>query len=97
MGFRLEGEALEGKQTEMASVPTFPGTIQLTHEGLPIVLMNDGQTTGGYPRIGQVIKADLPRLARMILGGSLKFKFVEISEARYILNQKETFLKHALD
>ena len=96
MGIRLDGEILKTKQEEMVSVPTFLGTIQLTNEGLPIVLMNDAQTTGGYPRIGQVIKADLPRLARMILGGSIKFKFVDISEARYILNQKEAFLKHAL-
>lgn len=96
MGIRLEGEVLKTKQKDMIPVPTFPGTIQLTNDGLPIVLLNDAQTTGGYPRIGQVIKADLPRLARMILGGSIKFKFVDISEARYMLNQKEAFLKHAL-
>ncbi|MCP4457620.1 MAG: biotin-dependent carboxyltransferase family protein [Cytophagales bacterium] len=97
MGIRLEGSVVESIQTEMKSVPTFPGTIQLTNEGLPIVLMVDSQTTGGYPRIGQVIMADLPRLGRMILAGTIKFKFVDISEARYIQNQKETFLKHALD
>ena len=97
MGIRLEGEALQSKQSEMNSVPTFPGTIQLTNEGLPIILMNDAQTTGGYPRIGQVVQADLPRLARMILGGTIRFKFVDISEARYILTKKEAFLKHGLD
>ncbi len=96
MGIRLDGQVFETTHPEIRSVPTFCGTIQLTNEGLPIVLMNDAQTTGGYPRIGQVIRADLPRLARMILGGTIKFKFVDISEARYILNQKETFLKHAL-
>ena len=96
MGIRLEGESLPSKQGETNSVPTFPGTIQLTNEGLPIILMNDAQTTGGYPRIGQVIKADMPRLARLILGGTIKFKFVEIYEARHILNKKEAFLKHAL-
>lgn len=97
MGIRLEGASVVAEQVEMQPVSTFLGTIQLTHRGLPIVLMNDAQTTGGYPRIGQVIRADLSRLARMILGGYIKFKFVDISEARYILNQKESFLKHALD
>jgi len=95
MGIRLAGDVLKTKQAEMTPVPTFPGTVQLTNEGLPIVLLNDAQTTGGYPRMGQVIRADRPRLARMILGGSIKFKFVDIFEARYILKQKEAFLKHA--
>lgn len=96
MGIRLKGAILKAHKKEISPVPTFPGTIQLTNEGLPIVLMNDAQTTGGYPRLGQVIKADIPRLARMILGGSIRFKFVDISEARYMLNQNKTFLNHAL-
>lgn len=97
MGIRLMGATLKTEQLEMTSVPTFPGIIQLTNEGLPIVLINDAQTTGGYPRIGQVIKADLPRVSRLILGGTIKFKFVDISEARHILNKKEAFLQHVLD
>ena len=96
IGIRLKGDALKMDYQEMTSVPTFPGTVQLPPDGQPIVLMNDGQTTGGYPRIGQVIKADLPRLARTMLGGTVQFKFVPMDEARYIFQHQQAFLQHAL-
>lgn len=92
IGIRLNGEAVPMSFEEMVSVPTFPGTVQLPPDGQPIVLMNDGQTTGGYPRIGQVIKADLPRLARVMVGGTIRFKFVSIDEARYIHQHQQAFL-----
>lgn len=96
MGIRLEGEKLSVKSKEMLPVPTFPGTIQLPPDGQPIVLMNDAQTTGGYPRIGQVIKADLARLARLMLGGTIRFKFVTIEEARYIFQRQHAFIRNEL-
>jgi len=96
IGIRLNGEALPMSFEEMVSVPTFPGTVQLPPDGQPIVLMNDGQTTGGYPRIGQVIKADLPRLARTMLGGTIRFKFVTIEEARYIFQHQQAFLQQGM-
>ena len=94
IGIRLLGESLNISGKEMPSVPTFPGTIQLPPDGQPIILMNDAQTTGGYPRIGQVIKADLPRLARLMMGGTIRFKFVTIPEARYIFERQQSFIKH---
>jgi antagonist of KipI len=96
MGLRLIGGSWNMDSTEIDSVPVFPGTIQLPKNGEPIVLMKDAQTTGGYPRTGQVIKADMSRLGRMILGGTIRFKFVTIEEARHIFNRQETFIKHAL-
>lgn len=85
MGIRLVGEQLEMKESfSMASSATLPGTIQLPSNGQPIVLMHDGQTTGGYPRIGKVIEADLGRLAQIPPQGNLCFKLVDEGEARQL-------------
>ena len=64
MGVRLEGPPLahRGRQ-EIVSDATVPGSIQVPGNGQPIVLLADAQTAGGYPKIGTVIGADLPRLA----------------------------------
>lgn len=97
VGIKLEGNSWPRSQDEMKPVPVFPGTIQLPPSGQPIILLQDAQTTGGYPRIGQIIKADLPRIGRMITGGTIKFTFVEISEAKDILERKNAFIKYALE
>ncbi len=96
MGLRLNGNSWKGETKEMNSVPVFPGTIQLPSDGKPIVLLNDAQTTGGYPRIAQVIKADMSRVGRLIAGGQIRFKFVSIAEARHIFYKQEAFINHAL-
>ena len=51
-----------------------PGTIQVPPSGQPIILMGDAQTTGGYPRIGVVIRADLWKLAQAPLNGRLRLR-----------------------
>jgi len=77
MGYRLKGSELKQRKTQelISSAVTF-GTIQLLPNGQLIVLMADCQTTGGYPRIGQVIQADLPRLAQM--GPAQVFQFQQL-------------------
>lgn len=73
-GLRLEGPALTPVGTgERVSSPVAPGTIQLPPDGQPIVLLADAQTHGGYPCIGHVIRADLPRLAQLRPGDTLRF------------------------
>ncbi|WP_375463888.1 biotin-dependent carboxyltransferase family protein [uncultured Methylobacterium sp.] len=57
------------------------GAIQVPGEGLPIVLMADRQSTGGYPKIATVIGPDLGRLAQAQAGASLRFTAVPIAEA----------------
>lgn len=85
MGIRLIGEGLMLKDNfSMASSATIPGTIQLPANGQPIILMHDGQTTGGYPRIGKVIEADLGRLAQIPPKGNLNFRIVKEAEARQL-------------
>jgi biotin-dependent carboxylase-like uncharacterized protein len=84
MGARLEavgkwpGRLLDAK---MISVPVVPGTVQLPPSGQPIVLLADAQTTGGYPRIAQIIAADLPRLVQAPRGQALRFQQVTMQEA----------------
>jgi len=73
MGIRLEGAKLDCDYQEIASSAVVPGTIQLPPDGQPIILMNDCQTTGGYPRIGKVRDEELGELAQLRPGQAIKF------------------------
>ena len=84
-GLRLRGNALQvADPRERISEPVVPGTVQLPPDGHPIVLLADAQTVGGYPRIGHVIAADLPRLAQRRAGQHLRFVPVDHREAHRI-------------
>jgi len=81
-GLRLRGKPLQPADPgERLSEPVVPGTVQLPPGGQPIVLLADAQTVGGYPRIGHVIAADLPRLAQRRAGQRLRFVPVDRVEA----------------
>jgi allophanate hydrolase len=58
-----------------------PGDVQITGDGTPFVLLSECQTTGGYPRIGSVLPADLPRVAQAGAGAKLRFRFISLNEA----------------
>ncbi|MFV0243705.1 MAG: biotin-dependent carboxyltransferase family protein [Qingshengfaniella sp.] len=58
-----------------------PGDVQIGGDGVPVILLAECQTTGGYPRIGTVIPADLPRAAQAMAGAPLQFRFVGTQEA----------------
>ena len=60
---------------ELRSHGIVPGVIQVPHGGQPIVQMCDAQPSGGYPKIGTVIEADLWRLGQAPIGS--RFRFVE--------------------
>jgi biotin-dependent carboxylase-like uncharacterized protein len=81
VGIRLAGEALDYQKGEIASQPVLPGAIQVPPSGQPIILGWDGPVTGGYPVIGGVISADMPRLAQLGPGDSLRFRVVSHEEA----------------
>jgi antagonist of KipI len=82
MGFRLLGPGVAlARPTEILSQATCLGTVQVPPAGQPIVLMADHQTTGGYPRIAEVIAADVPRLAQLKPGATLRFQRATLSEA----------------
>jgi len=74
MGIRLDvDEPFIIDKRDMISAGVVPGIIQLPSSGRPIILMKDGQTVGGYPRIGKVLDLHLNRLAQLPLNGTVKF------------------------
>ncbi|WP_316791145.1 biotin-dependent carboxyltransferase family protein [Pedobacter frigoris] len=90
MGYRLNGKALQQQVSKemLSSAVTF-GTIQVPAQGAPIVLMADHQTTGGYPRIAQVISADLTLLAQMQPGREITFELITLEQAQVLLLTQE--------
>lgn len=73
-GFRLSGPDLQPTAPmELRSHGIVPGVIQVPHGGHPIVQMRDAQPSGGYPKIGAVIEADLWRLGQTPIGGQVRF------------------------
>jgi len=85
MGARLGGPALElDSVQEMTSQPVVCGSVQVPPDGQPIVLLGERQTIGGYPQIGHVIPADLPKLARAWPGTSVRFKEISWAESQQI-------------
>ncbi|MFC0189714.1 biotin-dependent carboxyltransferase family protein [Fictibacillus aquaticus] len=94
MGYRLSGEMLIKKEEkELITEPAAMGTIQVPPDGQPIILMADRQTTGGYPKIGQVITADLPLVAQLPPHTKIKFEEITIREAQRLLIEEGSFLK----
>ncbi len=93
MGVRLEDRAgvFSGASIlSLVSEPVVPGDIQIQGDGTPVVLMRDHQSTGGYPRIGTVISADLDRVAQMRPGTALAFEPVSVEHAHRLLRSSET-------
>lgn len=93
MGLRLEGAPLPRPEAEQLSAPVCPGTVQITHDGQPIVLGVDAQTIGGYPRIAHVISADLDKLGQLAPGDRVRFRQVKLNEAVSLGRQREQWLQ----
>jgi len=94
MGLRLSGPALlhNDRGAEIPTDGVVPGAIQVPGDGQPIVLLADGQTTGGYAKIATVISADLPRLGQARPGDGLRFQLVSRAEARETLRRQQADL-----
>jgi len=92
MGFRLAGPVLaRAEALEILSEPACLGTVQVPANGLPIALMADRQTTGGYPKIAEIAAADVPRLAQLAPGGKVQFARCTLEQAgelRRVLRQR---------
>ena len=92
MGYRMQGQMLERTESrEMFSHGLLPGVVQVPHNGQPIVLMNDAQTTGGYPRIACVIEADMYNLAQIRLGETVHFDLCTLEEALAARAQQQRY------
>ena len=94
MGYRLQGPELtrETSVELLSSAVTF-GTVQVPPGGQAIVLMADRQTTGGYPRLAQVITADFSVLAQAAPGQALRFQEVSLAEAQALYLAQERQLR----
>ncbi|WP_448548116.1 5-oxoprolinase subunit C family protein [Thalassotalea fusca] len=88
MGYRLNGMPLplSASHFQQLSRPCAFGTIQISSDGLPIILMKERQTIGGYPIIGHVMQTDLFRLAQLTAGAKVTFRPVSLSFAQQQLH-----------
>ena len=95
MGYRLGGVPLSLRRpVELLSEGVAFGTVQLPPGGEPIVLMADHQTTGGYPRLGEVASVDLPLVAQLKPGDRIRFRLVSVDEAHelYLAQERDLTL-----
>ncbi|MHC8291247.1 5-oxoprolinase subunit C family protein [Pseudomonas sp. XS1P51] len=74
MGIRLLGTALQYQGKPMISEGIPLGAVQVPPDGQPIVLLNDRQTIGGYPRLGALTPLALARLAQCLPGATVRLK-----------------------
>ena len=81
MGVTLKGAQLHSGITSLYSEATCYGAIQLPPDGNPIILLNDRQTVGGYPKPGAVISSDCLRLAQSRPGQRVRFAERSLDEA----------------
>lgn len=94
MGCRLSGPPLaRTTATELLSSAVTFGTVQVPTGGQPIVLLADCQTTGGYPRLAQVVTADLGRLAQALPGARLRFQRTTLAAAQALYLAQEQHLR----
>lgn len=92
MGYRLAGAEIESVSgVDIISDGIAPGAVQVTPRGLPMVLLADRQTVGGYAKIGTVISTDIPRLVQCMPGAQVSFRRITVEEARalYIRSRRQ--------
>lgn len=98
MGMQLIGPKLELKRAlSIPSEPVVKGSIQVSGDGIPTILLADHQTTGGYPKIATVISSDINRLVQFRSNQSVKFILINsnkaLQKARKFLDMKEKYLQ----
>jgi len=94
MGVRLDGARLERRDNvDLLSEAVAPGTVQVPPSGKPILLLNDCQTIGGYPKIAHVITVDLGIAAQLRTGDSVRFREVSLVDAHRALFERERDLE----
>lgn len=88
MGYRLEGDVpVRAPAADLPSEAACVGAIQVPSDGMPIVLMADGPTVGGYPKIAVVITADVPILAQKLPAQPVQFQETSVGEAQDALRR----------
>ncbi|MDP9204808.1 MAG: biotin-dependent carboxyltransferase family protein [Gemmatimonadota bacterium] len=91
-GYKLEGAALQNPIGTLPSEASCPGAIQVPGDGLPIALMADAPTVGGYPKIAVVAESDLPIIAQRSPGGTVRFELITIEQSQRALKRRASDL-----
>lgn len=91
-GYRLEGAALANPAGTLPSEASCPGSIQIPGDGLPIALMADAPTVGGYPKVAVVAEADLPIIAQRSPGEAIRFELITIEQSQRALKRRASDL-----
>jgi biotin-dependent carboxylase-like uncharacterized protein len=94
MGYRLDGPRIEHRDgADIVSDGIPLGAVQVPGDGLPIILLADRQTTGGYTKIATVISVDIPKIAQSKPGDTVVFQQVSQEEAIKALEEQEQRIK----
>ena len=93
MGYRLSGEAIKQVPNSLLSEGIAYGSVQVPPDGQPIILLNDRQTIGGYPKLGCIAKLDGCQLSQCRPGDSVKFVLANCDEAQSEYQQVYQYLK----
>jgi len=97
-GVRLKGEAIRPRDAKQLLTDGIPlGAIQVPQDGQPIILFVDQHTTGGYPKIANVIAADMHRIGQLRPREQVRFSEVTIAEAIELVRKQEEWLKRIFD
>ncbi|MFD2656955.1 biotin-dependent carboxyltransferase family protein [Gracilibacillus thailandensis] len=94
MGYLLEGNPIKKrKDQQLLTEATSFGSIQVPPNGQPIILMADGQPTGGYPKIGQVARVDLSKVSQLRPGQPFRFQKITVDEAIILLQCRDRLIR----
>lgn len=96
MGYRLSGPAITSGSRSMLSEGIALGAVQVPADGQPIVLLNDRQSIGGYPKLGSVLSLDCARLSQWGPGTKISFEPVSIEQAHNLLHLYQARLRRLL-
>jgi biotin-dependent carboxylase-like uncharacterized protein len=91
MGFRLSGPELDDLPPGIVSEGIAMGALQIPGDGQPIVLLNDGQTIGGYPKPGVITSLDCHKLAQRLPGQTIQFAITNLDDAQ---NERRLFNRY---
>ena len=95
MGYRLSGPAIPHRSGfNIVSDGIVAGSVQVPGSGVPIVMMADHQTTGGYPKIATVVSADLRLLAQRRVGDLVRFAAISVEAAHGLARSRATLVRN---
>lgn len=97
MACKLSGEAIEFVTSgDIISDGITTGSVQISSSGMPIVMLADHQTTGGYAKIGTVISTDIPAIGQRKPGEKVRFSYISVEESQKLYLERKKYLD-ALD